>query len=46
MTNVIKNGVEAIERGKAGEIEVVYEAKGSEVEIRIKDNGNNKSNGR
>jgi len=38
MVNVIKNGVEAIE-GKKGEIEVGYEEKGEEVEIRVKDNG-------
>jgi len=38
MTNVIKNGVEAIE-GKEGEIEVSEKVKGEEVEIRVKDNG-------
>jgi two-component sensor histidine kinase len=38
ITNVIKNGVEAIE-GKEGEIEVREEVKGEEVEIRVKDNG-------
>jgi signal transduction histidine kinase len=38
MINVIKNGVEAIE-GKEGEIEVRYEEKGEEVEIKVKDNG-------
>ena len=38
MINVIKNGIEAIE-GKEGEIEVRYEEKGEEVEIKVKDNG-------
>jgi signal transduction histidine kinase len=37
ITNVIKNGVEAIEG--AGEIEVREVVKGEEVEIRVKDNG-------
>ncbi|MDR2645212.1 MAG: HAMP domain-containing histidine kinase, partial [Endomicrobium sp.] len=38
MINVIKNGIEAME-GKEGEVEVGYEEKGEEVEIRVKDNG-------
>ncbi|WP_373477327.1 ATP-binding protein, partial [Candidatus Endomicrobiellum devescovinae] len=38
MTNVIKNGVEAIE-GKEGEIEVSEIVREEEVEIRVKDNG-------
>jgi anti-sigma regulatory factor (Ser/Thr protein kinase) len=37
ITNVIKNGVEALEGG--GEIEVREVVKGEEVEIRVKDNG-------
>jgi hypothetical protein len=38
MTNVIKNGVEAIE-GKEGLIEVFETVKGEEIELRVKDNG-------
>jgi signal transduction histidine kinase len=38
MSNIINNGVEAVE-GKKAEIKVGYEVKGEEVEIRVKDNG-------
>jgi PAS domain S-box-containing protein len=38
MSNLINNGVEAVE-GKKAEIEVVCEEKGEEVEIIVKDNG-------
>jgi signal transduction histidine kinase len=38
MSNIINNGIESVESKKA-EIEVRYEEKGEEVEIRVKDNG-------
>jgi sensor histidine kinase regulating citrate/malate metabolism len=37
MSNIINNGVEAVE-GKKAEIEIRYEEKGEEVELRVKDN--------
>jgi PAS domain S-box-containing protein len=38
MSNIINNGVESVE-GKKADIEISYEVKGEEVEIRVKDNG-------
>ena len=38
MSNIINNGIESVE-GKKAEIEVRYEEKGEEVEIKVKDNG-------
>jgi sensor histidine kinase regulating citrate/malate metabolism len=37
MSNIINNGVESVE-GKKADIEISYEVKGEEVEIRVKDN--------
>jgi len=38
LSNIINNGVESVE-GKKADIEISYEVKGEEVEIRVKDNG-------
>ncbi|MDR1434593.1 PAS domain-containing protein [Candidatus Endomicrobiellum devescovinae] len=38
MSNIINNGVESVE-GKKADIEISYEVKREEVEIRVKDNG-------
>jgi PAS domain S-box-containing protein len=38
MSNIINNGIEAVE-GKKAEIEIRYEEKGEEVELIVKDNG-------
>jgi signal transduction histidine kinase len=36
--NLVNNGIESVE-GKKADIEISYEVKGEEVEIRVKDNG-------
>jgi signal transduction histidine kinase len=39
MSNIINNGVDAVEGKKKAEIEIICEEKGKDVEIKIKDNG-------
>ncbi|MDR2427957.1 MAG: GHKL domain-containing protein [Endomicrobium sp.] len=39
--NLVNNGIESVE-GKKADIEISYEVKGEEVEIRVKDNGKGK----